>query len=215
MAVAMGADERCIVKVGQQCIESLQQVPGQGVVVGFVFRNDKAVADQCDGFMAEGVAVEARTMLKRTGGGNGVHATKSPSHDQEIVQVVEFRSVPALTRVEGKSKALVLIKTFLMAVDDWRDNRQLMFCQFEAKAMFFENLCVGPAFRTIKFSNQRLAIFNPDLVNTVFVAVQGEGAAVADKTAAFHRVHDEGWCQFLKGMLSERFCHEVFALGMS
>ena len=48
--------------------------------------------------------------------------------------------------------------------------------------MFFLDCRVAPASRPIEFRDDRVAVFDTDLVNAVFVTVQREEASVATKT---------------------------------
>ena len=43
--------------------------------------------------------------------------------------------------------------------------------------MLLKNLVIAPALWPIKLGNQRLTIFDADLVDPVLIAVEGEGAA--------------------------------------
>src|SRR5512135_550411 len=117
-----------------------------------------------------------------------------PQHapeDQQVVQVVELRGVSPLTRVKGKMETLVAEDALTLGVAPWRHHRQLLPGQFEAEAVLFPDLVGAPASRAVELGDQRLGIRDADLIDAVLVAVEGEGAAIAVKTLAFNRVHDE------------------------
>ena len=141
-------------------------------------------------------------MLETTGRGDGMHAPQGAAHDQEVVEVVEFRSVAALARVQGKAEALVMEEAVSLFIDNWRDDRQLVFCEFVTEAVFFDNLFITPASRAVKFDNQRVAVLYADLVDPVFVTVQGKNPAVAQISTSFDGIHDEAGRQRFKWVLA-------------
>jgi hypothetical protein len=51
--------------------------------------------------------------------------------------------------------------------------------------MFFEDGGVAPALRAVELQHQRCAVFHADLIDAVFVAVQGQQAAIAVDTQTF------------------------------
>jgi len=71
--------------------------------------------------------------------------------------------------------------------------------QLEAEQVLFQNLFCTPAVRAVELGNQRLGFVDTDLVDTVLVAVQCEGAAVAAEALALDGIHDE-----IRGQSMER-----------
>ena len=52
------------------------------------------------------------------------------------------------------------------------DQGHIAFGQLKRKGMLFQDLLITPTLRTIKLRNQRRFIFNPDLIDTIFIAVK-------------------------------------------
>jgi hypothetical protein len=69
----------------------------------------------------------------------------------------------------------------LAVVDQRRDHRHLDVGQFEGELVFFEDGFVGPALRTVELGDQRLGVFDADLIDAVLIAVERQNARVAEK----------------------------------
>ncbi len=132
---------------------------------------------------------------------DAVDPSQQAAHDQKIVQIVELGGVPPFSRVEGKAEVAVTKQAFALPIGQRGDDRELVLGQFYRKSMFFDDLFVGPAVGAIEFNDQRFGIFDPDLINPVFVTVQSQGATIADIPQAFDGIHDEAWGEGLKGVL--------------
>ncbi|MNN81272.1 hypothetical protein D3C81_1980820 [compost metagenome] len=63
--------------------------------------------------------------------------------------------------------------------------------QFGGELMLFEDRVIAPAPRAIKLGDQGLGVFDADLIDAVFVAVEGHHAGIAEKTDAFDGVEDQ------------------------
>jgi hypothetical protein len=108
-----------------------------------------------------------------------MHAPQGPTHDQEVVEVVELRGVAALTWIQGEAKALIMEEALSLFVDNWSDDRQFVLYEFETEPVLLDDLLIAPASRAVEFDDQRVVVLYPDLVDPVFIAVQGERPAVA------------------------------------
>jgi hypothetical protein len=80
-------------------------------------------------------------------------------------------------------------------VDNWSDDRQFVLYEFETEPVLLDDLLIAPAFWTVEFDDQRVAVLYPDLVDPVFITVQGKSPAVTQDVTAFDGIHDEAGCQ--------------------
>jgi hypothetical protein len=78
-------------------------------------------------------------------------------------------------------------------VDHRRDDRYVAFGEFEGELVLFENRFVGPALGTIELGDQRLGVFDTDLIDTVLVAVERQNKRVAEKADALDGIEHEVW----------------------
>ncbi len=76
-------------------------------------------------------------------------------------------------------------------MDQRRNHRHIALSQFEGEAVLFEDGLVGPALGAIELGDQRLAVFDADLIHAVFVAVERQHTGVAEETDAFDCVEDQ------------------------
>lgn len=159
--------------------------------------------------MAEALAVQGGAVLKRANGADAMDPAQQPAQDQQVVQVVELRGVSTLARIQGEAKAVVVKETLAASVGAWSYHRQFMFRQFKTEGVLFDDLAVAPAAGAVKLGNDGLAVFNPNLVNAVLVAVQGQGAAIAAIPLAFDGVHYEGGGEGVKRVWA---CRHRFSL---
>jgi hypothetical protein len=146
-------------------------------------------------------------MLKRFCGGDGVHAAECAAHDQQIVEIVELRCVPALARIKGKTEVTEMKKTFTALVKHWGDDRQFMFYQLKTELVLFENLLVTPTFGAVELGYQWTPLFDTHLIDAVLVAVQGKSAAITKKAATLDGIHDETGRQGFEVVLVLYFSH--------
>lgn len=70
------------------------------------------------------------------------------------------------------------------------DDRQLCIMQFPGEFVFLEYGLITPASRPIKFRDDRSAVLNTDLVNTVLVTVQRQKSSIAAKRQALECVEN-------------------------
>ena len=90
--------------------------------------------------MAETPAVEGRPVQKRPHRADAVNAAEHPTEDQQVVEVVEFRGVAPLARVEGKAEPVMVKEALPGGVYNRRHHRQFMFGQLEAEAVLLDDL---------------------------------------------------------------------------
>src|SRR6202165_53689 len=114
-------------------------------------------------------------------------ASDEASDPFERLAVFQLGAAPAAARVDRKAE------TAMLAGKGWRDGRYFMLRQFPGKGMFFGDLRRAPAARTVELQHHCSAVFQPDLVDAVLVAVQREQPAVGAKAGAVAGVeHDVG-----------------------
>jgi hypothetical protein len=73
------------------------------------------------------------------------------------------------------------------------DHRYVAFGEFKGELVLFENRFVGPALRAVELGDQRLGVFDADLIDTVLLAVERQNAGVAEKADAFDGIEHEVW----------------------
>ena len=61
--------------------------------------------------------------------------------------------------------------------------------------MFFQYLRVTPALRSVKLSNHRRILLDADLVDPVFITVEGENACIGNQPELFHGADDGVWVE--------------------
>src|SRR6185369_1862083 len=120
-------------------------------------------------------------------------------------EIVELRRVPALARVEGKAEDTVMKQALSGCINQRGYHRQLVLLQLETEIVLLDDLLVAPTVRTVKLGDERRAVFDPHLIDTVLVTVESEGAAIASEPQAFHGIHDKAWRKGLKRV--RRFRH--------
>jgi hypothetical protein len=59
--------------------------------------------------------------------------------------------------------------------------------------MLFEYLRVSPSFSSVKLQNNGVTTLNPDLIDTIFVAVQRQKTQIADKTNTLEAINYAVW----------------------
>jgi hypothetical protein len=96
-----------------------------------------------------------------------------------------------LAFIEAEAESAGIEQALTGSVTPGCHHRQFMLRQLEAEPVLFHNLISVPAPRTIEFDYQRLIVVDADLIDPVFIAVQGEGATVATKALTLDRIHYE------------------------
>ena len=123
-------------------------------------------------------------------GADGVDAAEKTSQPGKHFRVVEFRRPSAATLEEGDAEAFMLVQRF--AVDlQGRHGGDFGLGQFGQEGVLFEDRRVAPPARPVELGDQRGGVFDADLVDPVFVAVEGQQAAVATEARGLHRGEDE------------------------
>lgn len=156
MAIAMRPNGPYIRKRGKPLLHPLQQIFCQCQVVGLVFIRHKLLADQFDARMPKGCDIELGTMNEPARRADMMNTPEQSSHNQQIIEIVEFRRTSSLAGIEGKAVPFVIKQAFPRLIGERRHHRQLLLYQFKTKLMFFQNLLITPALRAIKLSDQRI-----------------------------------------------------------
>ena len=160
-----------------------------------------------DALVTKARGVDGRTMHEGFHAAHPVHAPQELAQGVKVVEVVELRGVAAPARVEGEAKPVVLPETgaAVIAVEaQGRHHRQLLLHQGKAERVLLANLFIAPALGAVELGDQRRAVLDAHLIDAVFVAVEGEKAAIAEKPGALHRRHDPLRAQTVKGVLGGR-----------
>src|SRR6267143_2963340 len=95
-----------------------------------------------------------------------MNASDEASDPFEGLAVLELRAAPAAARVHGEAEPGVL------AGKGRRDDRNFMLRQFFCEGMLFRDLPRAPAAGAVELEHHRAAVFQPDLVDAVLVAVE-------------------------------------------
>ena len=66
--------------------------------------------------------------------------------------------------------------------------------------MLFQNLFPGPAFGPVELGDHWLVVFNANLIDAIFIAVQSQEAAITDKAKAFNRINQQVGAEAFKWM---------------
>lgn len=107
-----------------------------------------------------------------------VDAAQETPEPFEHARLVEFRRTAAPARIDGEAEAGVVEQRASVALQR-RDDGNLECVQFLGERMLLQNLGVAPASGAIELGHHGRLIFDPDLIDAVLVAVEGEHAAVA------------------------------------
>ena len=75
----------------------------------------------------------------------------------------------------------------------WRHHRYLMIDELLSKRMLFEYLRISPSFGSVKLHNNGISTLNPDLIDTIFVAVQRQKTQITDKTNTLEAINHTVW----------------------
>ena len=71
-----------------------------------------------------------------------------------------------------------------------RDDRQFGIAELPGKTVFLEDGIVAPTLWPVKLGDDRRLIFDPDLIDAIFVTVQREKPAVAAHGQGFERLEN-------------------------
>ena len=134
---------------------------------------------------AEGV-----TMTEGFHGAHRVDAADEAAQPQQIVRVVEIGPASAAAREQREAETFVVMQGIAAFIAQRRHHRYLPIRQLPGEGVFLANRLVGPAARPVKLGNDESAIFDADLIDAVFITVEGMEMAVALQTDALHRVDD-------------------------
>ena len=205
VAVAMHAQVLHIPAGVEALFQNRQQVAGEAVVGKLQLGRDEMAADEIDAVDGMALQVDARTMAKGLLLADAVDARQQAADDGKIVLVVQLRRTAAATGKQAETMVAEGVQSLLALVDERGHHRQFLFQQFSTEGMLFEDLRVAPATRAIELGDQRVAVFDADLINAVLVGVEGQDAAIAAMAQGLDRVHDEVRRQVLEGMWVPRW----------
>ena len=148
------------------------------------FQRDEVVPEQeIEGLAPEGLGIEFRAQRIRLDRTDGMDAADEAPHPFQRIRVVQFRRPSAAAREDGEAEALEFVQG--APIDGHgRHHWNFMFDQFGHEGMVFQDGVVAPAVRTVELDHHRLLLVAANLVDPVFIAVQGQQAAVAEEADA-------------------------------
>ena len=126
-----------------------------------------------------------------------VDAADEAPQPQQIVRVVQVGPAPAAARKQREAKTGVVMQGFAVFVAQRRHHGDLPFRQLQAEGVLLADRLVGPAARPVELGDDEATVFEADLVDPVFIAVEGVEMAVATQAGALHRIEDAVGVQFL------------------
>src|SRR3989449_11211772 len=97
-----------------------------------------------------------------------MNASDEASDPFERLAVFQLGAAPAAARIHGEAEPGML------AGKGRRDDRNFMLRQFFCEGMLFRDLPRAPAPGAVELEHDRAAVFQPDLVDAVLVAVERE-----------------------------------------
>ena len=197
VTVAVHADV-LVRRGGVDVFDTLEQVAGHGLVGWQEALGDEVAFKQCcQRGMAEVLHAECFTVFERLGGADCMNAPEQLAEAIRLIEIARLRRTAAATRKQGETETGVFVQG-LAVVDQRRHHRDFDVGQFEGELVFFEDGFVGPALRTVELGDQRFGVFDADLIDAVFVAVERENARIAEETDAFDGIEHEIGCKGFK-----------------
>ena len=199
VAVAMHADV-LMRRVGVNVFHTLEQIARYR----FVSRqqalgNEVAFEQRGQRGMAEVLHGEGFAMFERLGRADRVNAPEQLTESVQLIKIARLRRTAAATREQGEAETGMFVQGFAV-VDHRRDHRDLDVGQFEGELVFFEDGLVGPALRSVELGDQRFGVFDADLIDAVFVAIERQNARIAQEPDAFYGIEYEVGCEGFKRM---------------
>ena len=187
VAIAVHADVG-VWRGGVHVFDALEQVAGDGLISRQQAARDAVVFQQIrQRIVAEILHAQSFAVLEGLGCTHGMDTAEQLAQAIQLIQVARLRRPPATARKQGETEAGMFVQGFAV-VHHRRHHGNIHRCQFEGKAVFFEDGFVGPAVWSIELGDQRLAVFDADLIDAVLITVQRQNAGVAEKTNAFDSV---------------------------
>jgi hypothetical protein len=164
---------------------------GHGGVRFLEFQRYEAVGQhELAAFPAKPRDRQGGSRLKGADRAKSVHTRQGSGEHPQILRVFKVRGMPTLPWKQGVAKARV-VKQGGTCPAEWRDHGQFGVFELGRERVFFENLGIRPAPRAIELRYQKAAVFQFDLVDAVFVAVEFEKAACGRETGGIDRIKDE------------------------
>ena len=122
-------------------------------------------------------------MLKGPGRTHRMNTRNKAPHPLQCFRIIQLRRAPAAARRQRKLEAPVFVQR--TAIEHQRRHHwQLARREFRGKIMLFLNRRTAPSLRPVELGDDRHALLQPHLVNTVFVTVQRLQPAIAAQAAA-------------------------------
>ena len=188
MAVAVQADQRLVAGAVIAMGDALQGLVHHAGPGWQQFRRNEIIVQKPGPRGgAEGGRRQGRPLAELCQGADGVDATDEPADPFAHGGVVQFRRAAAAA---GKHGEFEILKAVQGAAVDAAGGHHGNFTldQFGDKGVFLEDGGVAPAIGPVEFDDHGTALFPPDLVHAVFVAVERQQAAVAMQSDAVEGV---------------------------
>lgn len=174
MTVAMRAQQANLARALERRLDAFERQRDRGLVRrSYVIRNEIVREQVVARLVAERADVEHGTRdirLRRT---DRMNAADEAAEPFERVAAVEIGCAPAAPLEDREAETVERVQR--AAVERSRGHRRnLARGEFGDERMLFENRVVRPARRAIELRDDRRAVFDTDLVDAVFVAVEGK-----------------------------------------
>ena len=121
-------------------------------------------------------------MLKRLLRTHGMHTRDGPAEDFEVILILEVGGMPTLTWEHSKAEFKMLKHSAgrgsCCSYGHRVYNGQFGICQLLCEVVLLGDSRITPALGSIEFNNNKALIFQPCLIDPVFIAVERQQAAI-------------------------------------
>ncbi len=127
---------------------------------------------------------------------------QGPAQHQQVIEIVQLRGVAAAALEQGETETVELVQGIALCIHHGRHHGDLRILQLQAEGVLLEDLGVAPALRAIELCDQRRIVFDADLVDAVFVAVQRQQSRVTEIPGGLDGVDDHVGAEAVVGMFT-------------
>src|SRR6187402_1336030 len=187
MAIAVKPDAFNVAGAVVATLDAFQRHFHDGFIgFAYVVRHEAVREQEVARLVAECLDIERWPFNVRLDLPDRVNPPDKPPQPFQRLRPVDIRRASAAPFEDGKPITLEGMQR--RAVDRARrDCGNFALAERADDRMLFENGGIGPTFRPIKLGDHRRPVFHADLIHAVFVAVEGEHAAVG----AFAKRHQD------------------------
>ena len=156
--------------------------------------------DVFDTVDAEALHINDRPLFEAATATDRMQTRKHAPECAQGVQVVQLGCATAAAREQCDRKFTDVMQTRFRVLAERRDHRQTLAHEIETELMLFADLRIAPAQRSIELRDQRLAIFDADLIDTILITVQREQATIGDIALRLDCRQHEVWRERVERM---------------